>query len=76
MNIAKHETQRLEQILIKDKLKNPSRFTEILKKETEGFLNNFFENVLDSLCVSVTIDNDGFYCYSISGKASRIHICN
>ena len=76
MNIAKHEAQRLEQILIKDKLKNPTRFCDILKKETENFLNNFFESVSDSLCVSVSIDENGFYCYLISGKASRIHICN
>ena len=76
MNVAKHESKRLEQILIRDKLKNPARFCEILKKETEHFLNNFFEIVSDSLNVDVKVDNEGFYCYYICGKASRIHICN
>lgn len=75
MNLAKHESERLKQILIKDKIKDPERFSMILKKETENFLNNYFESVPDSLKVEVGIDDDGCYSFFISGKASRVFFC-
>ena len=74
MTLAKHESERLEQILMKDKLKSPERFSTVLKKEAEMFLNNFFETVDDSVEVSIKIDSLGFYNYNISGKAKRLHI--
>ena len=74
MNLAKHESNRLEQVLIKDKLKSPERFSLILKKETEMFLNNFFELAEDYPKVSIEIDDLGYYCCHIVAKAKRIHI--
>lgn len=74
MTLANHESERLEHVLIKDKLKSPERFSKVLQKEVEMFLDNFFESVKDSICVSVQIDPLGYYNYHISGKAKRIHI--
>ena len=75
MNLAKHESERLRQILVKDKLKNPERFSEILKKETQHFLANYFEIEPDSLSVQVSFGNDGYYDLCIATKAKRIFIC-
>ena len=75
MNLAKHEKERLEQILIKDKLKSPERFSAILKKETENFISNYFEIVPESLKVTILIDDDGYYKFSVQGQATRIFVC-
>ena len=75
MNLAKHESERLENILIKDKLKSPERFCAILKRETENFLANFFDFEPNSTNISIVIDELGYYKFSIKGIAKRIRIC-
>ena len=42
MTEAMYEEKRINLILAKDKIKNPKRFSTILRKETELFLKNFF----------------------------------
>lgn len=75
MTEAVREAKRLGAVLAKDKMKNPTRFSEILKKETENFLSNFFEYDKDSLCVFVSTNETGDYDFVIKGRAKRLRFC-
>lgn len=72
MTEAMYEEKRINLILAKDKIKNPKRFSTILRKETELFLNNFFQIEKNTLSISVNILDNGNYDIVIKCKATRI----
>ena len=75
MNSALIEEKRLGMILAKDKMKNPARFSAILRKETELFLKGFFDLDANTLSINVNIREDGEFDFVIKGKAHRIVNC-
>lgn len=76
MTGAYKDERRLTQILAKDKIKNPTRFSTLLKKETESFLKNFFDLQSNTLTISVTICQDGKFDFVIKGRANRLVPCS
>ena len=75
MTNAVREEKRLGLVLAKDKMRNPNRFSIILKKETEMFLQSFFDLEPDTLAISVSVCNDSSFDFVIKGKAKRILPC-
>lgn len=72
MSLASIENQRLNEILIKDKIKKPSRFAEIVKKDVYLFLQNYFDILPNNFSVSISLSDFGQYEFVIKGTAKHL----
>lgn len=69
---ASMQIERLNEVLTKDKMENPTRFAEIVKNEIAFVVQSFMEIKKEELSISINVDKNGFFDFAIRGKATRL----
>ncbi len=75
MIISNRIEERLNSVLIIDKLNNPNRFSKMLSAEIENLLGDFMV-ISGKPVVDVLVTNDGKYKIQIQALASELKSIN
>lgn len=54
------EFLRLKSLLVSDKVNTPTQFSDVIKSDVYGILNNYMELTPDDLDVKIDADENGF----------------
>mgnify|MGYP001303758219 CR=1 FL=1 len=68
---ARDAASRLENMLLRDKVKAPEGFSEILKSDLTKLLGDYFE-LSEGVSVNITLTQNSGFDIKISTSASRI----
>ena len=66
--------ERLQNVLISDKQFSPAKLEKVLRSDVYNLLSNYCSVEADDINVSVEVEKDGSYNFSISAKSNRLKI--
>lgn len=72
MSTATNTSNRLSEVLKRDKIKNPDRFAGILKNELLFVLRSFMEINDDNISVLLSQNSKGLFEFVIKGISPRL----
>ena len=64
---------RLQRVLLQDRMAGKCNMLPMLKSDLEGLLADYFDLDKESLCVTVSADEDGSYRIVMRARAVRMY---
>ncbi|MCL2176730.1 MAG: cell division topological specificity factor MinE [Firmicutes bacterium] len=71
-NLSQISLQRLQRVLMADKIASPTRILQVLKSDLLGVLQNHAELSDESVHFQISVDSAGSYYISLQAVASHI----